>query len=937
MSTPTVLPFPRFAAGAPLRANDLTKLFSYFEGNDHHTRACLLGMGIFYGLKISLSTSDDGTVSTVQISAGAGVTSQGYLYCQDEDLEFSHFTTARVSDADFTNVLTTSDLAASTGTTLSRQFDVLELKETDTGATLNPNILKDKILVILFEIESTRLNGCSTCNNGFSSNIFIRRLLVPSGSMPNAANNCDVPLGPSKRQSGFPYLTRFGYNRTRCCNDFSFKTLEEFAQNYRDAIIPGVHNLQEILARDLPVYARLLGFDEKTEEVKNPLSFWKADFQKEPRLQQYLHDYLRHIIRAYTELVESPFGRAFKGGLPAEKCFPKFLKLGHFSNTEDAALSLTSDNTRHRLYLPPWEDPNDEDFRLARASFKRLLAMLAKANLLFDDGELIQAEGRQIIKITPSRKADKRLGTRAIPFYFRGSKIRPYWDLIRSDTDRTDSISSYDRPQDSPPFGEPLLYQNAFDEADFYRIEGHIGKHITEVIAELGYPDNIPQQADEKRASRRAEKVPLRTCQNLPFRIVVVTLGLRKLKNKVPTLSDFARQNPGLEHQGGVPSGGTFVIVVDVVKGTASESGEATGKMQRIEEFTPRSEQMPEPGSTYEVVADFCLPYFYYETQPPDPIAIFEEKQRTPAYSETVEGNTRIRHLTGYQITFNNSSENADEFLWEVFAQGQEASGGNVQASVKYPNQEHLTHIFPVSSGGEFTYIVRLTARSADTSTFDITEQEVIVRSVEDIVEDIPNEEPILRKNKPAPESTTPSVRKSSPVSPLVAMRQLEERRIQYRKEIDEEGAAHKTFAKTSVFRNIQTFLKEFDDKVKRFDKGALNKAFEGLGDFGKDFETCASPLLDEVAKGRNLSDANYTGIFQNLLYFYLDNLVHLLTEDMLKSKKTLANLESVLSKTRSKSPAIDLQAWRDTWHAEQIMTEQNELTIFRLKELFDQ
>jgi hypothetical protein len=938
MSTPTVLPFPRFAAGFPLRASDLTNLFSYFEGDGHHTRTCLLGVGVFYGLKVSIS----GDGSRVHISAGAGVTSQGYLYCQDKEVEFGNYTTIKVSHNDFTNTKTTVGLAESAETTSDTLFDVLELNDAGVGGGLTPSDLNNKTLVILFDIESNRLNGCTTCNNGFASNIIVRRLLVPADKMPPLMGACAIPSPAAARTNGFPYLGRFGFSKDGCANDFSAKTLEAFAKNYSNVLSPGLETLKNRLSSDLIAYASSLGIETAGTAAETPLDFWNGDFLKQanPYLLQYLHDYLRHVIRAYTELAETPFGRDFQIGLPDEACFPKYLMLGLLNQTE-SNVAVQYDHARHPLYRPPLADLNDNDFESARAAFHRLVALLTEGNLLFAKDELFRSKDRQDIQITPSRTAGHRLASRAIPFYFRGDSIRPFWDAVRSATNRTGSIPAYDRSTEVAPFDEPLLYQNAFDEADFYRIEGHVGKRIEEVITELGFPDNIPAESTQKRTKKRSGRLPLRTCLNLPFRIVVVALDASKLEG-ILSLNDFARQNPGLEHQGGVPGGGTFVLVIDEVRPGLQTPSEIQDVTQvKDEAGIPVSGEVSETKTVFEVVADFCLPYFYYEMKPPppEPIAVFEESTREPLYNVITEATRITRQFTGYRISFTNRSENAQQYGWEVFAQGNTTTGTNLPVDPTEPSElPHFSQVFDINDWDERTFIVRLTATATETGIFDVTEREVVIKRLDNVIEEIPTpEEPILLREKQAPKPASPVAKASGPVSPLVVLRRLDERRTKFKKAIDDEGAAHATLPKTAVFRNIQSFLQSFDDKVDKFDKGAVTKAFQGLGDFDKQFKTNALQLLKEAKKANTLPEEVYGRILQNLSFFYLDKLAHLLTEDMLDTETPLLSIGEVFAKIKTDDPDTNLKEWRNTWDPARITAEQNELVIARLMTMFEQ
>ena len=175
MSTTIQLPIPIFESGLPLSVADLNNLFNYADEGERHTRICLIGAGIFYGLNV---TMEAGLNLKINISAGAGVTSQGYLYCQEKSKTFAKFKwvggtkeTSSYSSANLTNtnVWMDGDIA-----TLNKKpedptpFNFTEVAElADDGVTiLNKEVLTDRVLVIVFERVRVKRNGCTTCNKG---------------------------------------------------------------------------------------------------------------------------------------------------------------------------------------------------------------------------------------------------------------------------------------------------------------------------------------------------------------------------------------------------------------------------------------------------------------------------------------------------------------------------------------------------------------------------------------------------------------------------------------------------------------------------------------------------------------------------------------------------------------------------------------------------
>ena len=94
MSTILVQPIPTFESGFPLTVDDLNNMFNYADEEVRQTRISLLGAGIFYGLDVTVDVTKDakGVESTkLTISAGAGVTSQGYLFGIKEAISFPNY------------------------------------------------------------------------------------------------------------------------------------------------------------------------------------------------------------------------------------------------------------------------------------------------------------------------------------------------------------------------------------------------------------------------------------------------------------------------------------------------------------------------------------------------------------------------------------------------------------------------------------------------------------------------------------------------------------------------------------------------------------------------------------------------------------------------------------------------------------------------------
>ena len=540
--------FPYFESGLPLRSRDLNAIYRRADEEVRHTRTCLHGMGIFYGLKVTPKENKlppGTTEQVIEVSAGAGVTSQGFLYCAHETvvlrlsktitIQRDHFGTKGFPDFLDTPI---KDLVPAT--IVAEQLGAKAEELGSSTAILDQKLWVNKLLVIFFEINKETLNGCATCEKGTKAELATKFLLVTKEEWAkltfvctDAGTNTATPFDPVLLS-----LPRFGLNEN--CVSFS-QVASETALTAAYAVTTKA-TIQTALKGLIDHYSRLFNDDTTASNTAvDALMQLAAN-------AQYHHDYWRLIVRAYNEFVSTSFAQSF-AGLPPETCFPKHLIIGEF---DGKGVLVNPSSLRTKLYRPPFDDATDADFATAQSLYYRLIAIIKHHRL----GNLPN-EG---IRITPSRRPSYPLSNQAIPYYLKADEniLRTNW---RPNNPFKTAILSYDNTN-------RLQNQPYFDEADFYRIEGHIGKGVVEVRdALLGNNDNIQG---------------LRKCLNLPFEIVFVSLQDLQL-TEIMTLSAFALQNNGLEHQGGVPSGGTFVLVLDI----------KDGQREAI------------------VVADFCLPYWW--------------------------------------------------------------------------------------------------------------------------------------------------------------------------------------------------------------------------------------------------------------------------------------------------------------------------------------
>src|SRR5262249_22931763 len=75
--------FPVFEANQVLTSGHLNEVFDYLDQQSRQTRSQLIGIGIVCGLEVKLDT---GAGTAILLSRGCGVTSEGYLIVEPDDV-----------------------------------------------------------------------------------------------------------------------------------------------------------------------------------------------------------------------------------------------------------------------------------------------------------------------------------------------------------------------------------------------------------------------------------------------------------------------------------------------------------------------------------------------------------------------------------------------------------------------------------------------------------------------------------------------------------------------------------------------------------------------------------------------------------------------------------------------------------------------------------
>lgn len=372
-------------------------------------------------------------------------------------------------------------------------------------------------------------------------------------------------------------------------------------RDYHDTLFPqlpktGFKEVLDYLLTNWKAYKRYVE-RPRTKEVE-------GEEKEVPKIEmcyvQYYYDWARDLIRAYHECREG------LQELMAELCL---LTSDSFSN-RNRHLALgpawrpgqdgLAAPVRDAFRQPPIYNGNAARWEKARFYYRRLFELIESFYIweeLEDGGrgplpdELLPPKYRREkgdpfapdfskIRITPGKNLGHPLGQQAIPFYYPLSagpgSLHYFWDYQRTKAREynqhlsyhaSDEDNSYNHPEDWH-VTRPLYF--SLDNADFYRIEGHVGrKDYTFQHYELGDGKKLTMQI-VPAVRYLAQK------HNLDFEVVEKTIDTGEDEHERKDLADtyleisgekitnsFKIDMLGAEHLGGVPRGGTFIIILN--------------------------------------------------------------------------------------------------------------------------------------------------------------------------------------------------------------------------------------------------------------------------------------------------------------------------------------------------------------------------------------
>lgn len=741
------LKYPLFVPGQILKSEQLNMMREYLEKENNQSNAFLLGCGIFYGLVPSY----EGNV--INISPGAGVSSDGSLFALEQGQTFKYYITDN------------RNLSGITCPVWKLSEDSKDGKGTP-GMLLpvNDEAVKNKILLLFINESKVVRESCleSYENSVGESTKEMEVLLIEKSYIDQVRSHWLSHVAPPEALTKQPFIHRFGYQEEG--KKISFDTFTDWngvSTNFKSVCSAA---LEMLAAAYIEAYEKLKSLLQPEEQTA-PFNMMKETLQallekitqsgpNKDVLLPYYYDYLKDLILAYKELQGTPLFQQITA-FPDTTAFPGYISLGE-TDKEEAIYRMA-------LYRPPITDINTSGVEKVKMLLGRLKIIFEKGIAFFNDLKLPEATA-----ITPCATRREWLSNRCIPFYYAGKEELVKCWSFESIKAKTEIPGQHDER-------DQQLWMEDMDRYSFFHIKGHVGTsaktisplkalrkdnhlpfdikivYLAEEASFLSYYMNDAECWFENLALLVQDIVSSISCHDLcngkymevvfqsadpadKFSLLVAlerffkdapaeetaigewiaeqckmicgdstnkeggcidgiaccerytrslyNIYLSFKKQKEACLSQllfhrFAASHPGLEHNAGVPKGGTLVLVAAPGYQDGGKTSETLKLLMQNRVGAKQQESGYDSAITLlrntllaeaTIVADFCLPYqccsdgpiVNVEFRENPPIAIFSEKSRIPILKK------ESKELMGYKVVLENRSLYAVKYKWEL-------------------------------------------------------------------------------------------------------------------------------------------------------------------------------------------------------------------------------------------------------------------------------
>jgi hypothetical protein len=490
--------FPVFEANQVLTSSSLNEIFNYLDEQERLTRANLIGIGIVCGLESKLLT---GAKTTISISKGCGVSSQGYLFVEPADIILAAYRDNYTlpADLDYPPFRISPTV----------QYPLWELF-TDGVTNTTPldnsvGFLDDKAVLLFLELKKSGLRNCSPNNcdgKGSEVTASLKHLLIKRDDLTaiiaNANNQAaSDPAALTLAAVNLPdiKLPRFDVPNSNpiSSNDIYAAYINVFA------IISLAKTTGSALSAAYTAFKPLL-LDIYPADPFSNFSTAFAFLDQAPvsidqvYFLQYYYDFFDDLLRAYDEF-RNQAAALICGCCPPDGLFPRHLPLGLLR----PELVKQPGVFRQEFMASSALGACKQQLSAARKLFQRLVEMTGQ----FTDNPSLPKLNRGAfyirdpqIRVTPSKIGNMPLAERAIPYYYQETGSPPLyqlWSPEKTADNRANQNLGYrfdEYVPAAPPFvGEPLSYD--LEPYNFLRIEGHLGKNYQSVLRTLLYLKSV--------------------------------------------------------------------------------------------------------------------------------------------------------------------------------------------------------------------------------------------------------------------------------------------------------------------------------------------------------------------------------------------------------------------------------------------------------------
>ena len=172
--------YPVFEDSQVLTSGQLNQMIKYLDQQNRLTRVALIGMGIVCGMKVSCKTEDSKT--TLTISKGVGVTSEGFL------IGIGNCPTTRYRDYNMPDSVSYPPFEHEDLKLYELLTETAITKPEEVITDLDEAFLSDKVVILYLECFDKDLKSClgKSCDELGIDRIFtLRKLLITKEQLEN--------------------------------------------------------------------------------------------------------------------------------------------------------------------------------------------------------------------------------------------------------------------------------------------------------------------------------------------------------------------------------------------------------------------------------------------------------------------------------------------------------------------------------------------------------------------------------------------------------------------------------------------------------------------------------------------------------------------------------------------------------------------------------